>query len=36
MILIKAIAFVSGIGSLAILLLDKVAPDAILALVCCF
>jgi len=36
MLMIKAIAFVSGIGAVAILLLDWVAPDTILAIVCCF
>ena len=36
MIMIKAIALVSAIGAGAILVLDKVAPDAILAFVCCF
>jgi len=36
MIMIKAIALVSAIGSVAILLLDKVAPDTILAILCCF
>ena len=36
MIIIKAIAIVSGIGAAAILLLNEMAPDAILAIVCCF
>jgi len=36
MFMIKAIAIVSVIGAAAILLLDEVAPDTILAIVCCF
>jgi hypothetical protein len=36
MIMIKAIALVSGIGAAAILFLNEVAPDTILAIVCCF
>ena len=36
MIMIKAIAIVSGIGAGAILLLEQMAPDTILAIVCCF
>ena len=36
MIMIKAIAIVSGIGAAAILLLEGMAPDTILAIVCCF
>ena len=36
MIMIKAIAIVSGIGATAMLLLERMAPDAILAIVCCF
>jgi hypothetical protein len=36
MLMIKAIAIVSGIGAAAILLLDKMSPDAILAIICCF
>ena len=36
MIMIKATAIVSVIGAAAILLLEEMAPDAILAIVCCF
>jgi len=36
MLTIKAIAIVSGIAAAAILLLDKMSPDSILAIVCCF
>jgi hypothetical protein len=34
--MIKAIAIVSGIAASAILLLEQMSPDAILAIVCCF
>ena len=36
MIMIKAIAIVFGVGAAAILLLEQVTPDTILAIVCCF
>jgi hypothetical protein len=36
MLMIKAIAIVSGIGAAAILFLTEMAPDTILAIVCCF
>ncbi len=36
MLIIKAIAIVSGIGTAAILLLNEMTPDTILAIICCF
>lgn len=35
-LMIKAIAIVSIIGTAAILLLEAMTPDTILAIVCCF
>ena len=36
MVMIKARAIVCGVGAAAILLLEQVTPDTILAIVCCF